>query len=116
MEETFFDQPIIDRRNFFDQPIKTDLRTHDNIRNIAISQGDDYTAGWLVDYPHFKNYYKLIATDLSKQKKLYSDPKAIQETNFTGNLDRGGITQMFFIIGDTKETVLGFLKGTVKVL
>ena len=59
---------MINGRYFFDQPIKNDLRTYDNIRKIAIGQGDDYTTGCLIDYPYFKNYYKLIAIDLSKQQ------------------------------------------------
>ena len=50
-------------------------------------QGNDYTIGCLLDYPYFKKYYKLIATDLSKQWKLNADPKPIQQINFTGNLD-----------------------------
>ena len=57
---------MIDRRNFFDQPIN-DLKTYDNIRNIASDQGTDYTTGCLLDYTYFKKYYKLIAIDLSKQ-------------------------------------------------
>ena len=57
---------MIDGRNFFDQPIKNDLKTY-NIGKIATSEDDDYTTGCLLDYPYFKNYYKLIAIDLSKQ-------------------------------------------------
>ena len=68
---------VIEGRNFFDQPIKNDLKTYDNIRKIAAGQGDDYTSrGWL-DYLYFKRYYKSITIDLSKQKKLDADPKAI---------------------------------------
>ena len=55
-----------DGRNFFDQPVKNDLKTYDNIQKITIGQGDDYTTSCLLDYPYFKKYYKLIATDLSK--------------------------------------------------
>ena len=95
---------------------KNDLRTYDNIRKIAIAQIDDYTTGCLIDYPYFKNYYKLIAIDLSKQQKLDADPKSIQQVNFTGNLDQGGIKQMFFIIEEAKETVLDFWKSTIKLL
>ena len=61
---------MIDVRNFFDQPIKNDLKTYNKIRKIAMGQGDDYTTGCLLDYPYFKKYYKLIAIDLSKQEKL----------------------------------------------
>ena len=93
---------VNDERNFFDQPVKNILRTYDNIRKITIDQGDDYITGYLIDYPCFKNYDKLISIDLNKQQKLDADPKAIQQINFTGNLDRGGISQMFFIIEEVK--------------
>ena len=92
------------------------MKTYDNITKIATGQGDDYTTGCLLDYPYFKIYYKLIAIDLSKQQKLDADPKAIQQINFTGNLDRAEGSTMFFIIEEAKETVLDFSKGTVKVL
>ena len=69
---------VIDVRNFFDQLIKSNLRTYDVIRKIAIRQGDDYTTVYLIYYSYFKNYYELIATDLSKQQKLDADPKEIQ--------------------------------------
>ena len=58
----------------------------------------------------------MIAVDLSKQQALDADPRAIQQINFTANLDKAGNTTMFFIIGKAKETVLGFSQGTVKVL
>ena len=83
---------------------------------IPIGQGDDYTTGCLLDYRYFKKYYNLIAIELNKQQKLDAGPKAIQQTNFNGNLDRDGSTQMFFIIEEAKKAVLGFLKGTVEVL
>ena len=81
---------MIDRRNFFDQYVKNDFRTYDNIRKIASDQGYDYTTGLLLDYPYFKKYYKLIAIYLSKQQKLDADPKETQQINFTENLDRTG--------------------------
>ena len=58
----------------------------------------------------------VLGIDLSKQQKLDADPKAIQQINFTGNLDRAEGLTMFFIIEEAKETVLDFAKGTVKVL
>ena len=58
---------IINRRIFFDQTAKNNLRRYDHIRKIATGQGDNYTTGCLLDYPFFKEYYKLIATDLYKQ-------------------------------------------------
>ena len=89
---------MIGRRNFFDRSIKNNLKTYDNIREVATRQSDGYTTGCLLDYPYFKKYYKLIATDLNKQQKLDADPKAIQEINFTGNLTRAGGGRMYFII------------------
>ena len=89
---------------------------HENIRKIATGQGDDYTAGCLLDYSYFKDCYKMIAIDLSNQQVLDVDPRAIQQINFTANLDRAGNTTMFFITEETKETVLDFSQGTVKVL
>ena len=72
---------MIDGRNSFDQQIENDLKTYDNIRKIAICQCDDYTTRCLLlDYLYFKKYYRLIATDLSKQQKLHADLKAIQQT------------------------------------
>ena len=68
---------MIDWKNFFDQPIKNDKRTYGNIRKIATGQGDDYTTGFLLDHGYFKNYYKMIAIDLSKQHALDADPRAI---------------------------------------
>ena len=66
---------MIDGRNFFDEAVKNNLKTYDKIRKIATGQSDDYTAGCLLDYPYFKEYYKLIAIDLSKQQKLDTDLK-----------------------------------------
>ena len=103
-------------RSFFDQPINSMNKTYENIIKISTSQGDDYTTGCLLDYSYFKENYKLIAIDLSKQQALDADPRAIQQINFTANLDRAGNTTMFFIIEEAKETVLDFSQGTVKVL
>ena len=58
---------IIDGKNFFDQPIKNNKVTYENIRRISTGQGDDYTTGCLLDHLYFKVSYKMIAADLSKQ-------------------------------------------------
>ena len=91
-------------------------KTYKNIRRITTDKGDDYTTGCLLDYSYFNENYKLIAIDLTKQHALDVDPRAIQQINFTANLDRAGNTTMFFIIEEAKETVLDFSQGTVKVL
>ena len=104
-----------DKRDFFDQPIKNDLKNYDNIQKISTGQGDDHATGCLLGYPYFKKYCKLIGIDLSKQQKLHPNTKAIQQINFTGNLDRAKVQQCF-IIEEAKERVLVFSKGTVKSL
>ena len=107
---------IINEENFFDQPVKNNKVTYENIRNIATGQGDDYTTGSLLDYPYFKDSYKMIPVDLSKQQALHADPRANQQINFTANLDRAGNTRIFFVLEEAKEIILNFLQGTVKVL
>ena len=106
---------MIDGKNFFDQPVKNDKVTNETIRKIASGQGDDYTTGCLLDYIYFKNYYKMIAIDLSKQQALDADPKAIQQINFAENLDRAGNTRFYVILEEAKGTVFEFSQGTVKV-
>ena len=59
-----------------------------NILKIATGQGDNYTTGYLQDYTSLKKYYKMIAIDLSKHQSFDADPKAIQQINFTGNLEK----------------------------
>ena len=100
---------------FFDQPVKNDQVTYKNIRKIAIGQGDDYTTGCLLDCTSFKKY-KMIAIDLSKQQALDADPRAIQQINFTANLDGARNTRIYFILEEAKETTFEFSQGTVKVL
>ena len=68
---------MINGENFFDQPIKNNTVTYDNIRKIATGQEDDYTTGCLLDYSYSKDTYKMIAVDLSKQQALDADPRAI---------------------------------------
>ena len=103
-------------KTFFDQPIKNNKVTYENIRKIATGQGDDYTTGFKLDYPYFADSYKMIAVDLSKQQALDADPRAIQQINFTANLDRARNTRVYFILEEAKETILDFSQGTVKVL
>ena len=86
------------------------------LEKIATGKGDDYTTGCLLDYPYFKENYKMIAIDLSRQNELDADPRAIQQINFTANLDRAGNTTIFFITEETKETVFEFSQDTLKVL
>ena len=97
---------MVDGKNFFDQPVKNNKVTYENIIKIATDKGDDYTTGFLLDYTYFKNYYKMIAIDLSKQQSLDANPRAIQQINFTADLNRARNTRIFFILEEAKETIL----------
>ena len=85
------------------------------MRKISTGQGDDYATGCLLDYSYFKDHYKMMALDLSKQQALDANPRAIQQINFTANLDKEENTTMFFIIEEADETVFDFSERTVKV-
>ena len=105
-----------DGKYLFDQPINSMNKTYGNIRKITTGKGDDYTTGCLLDYCYFKENYKLIVINLTKQQALDADPRAIEQINFTANLDRAGNTTIFFIIEQAKETIFEFSQGTVEVL
>ena len=106
----------IDGRNFYDQPIN-DLIKH--VRKVSTGQRDDYTTGCFLDFAYFKNNYRLIAADLSKQKVLDADSRAIQQIIFTGKIKATVANTrviIYYILEQSKETMLEFSKGTTKVL
>ena len=76
----------IDGRNFYDQPINDLIKRYHKVRKVSTGQGDDYTTGCLLDYKYLKENYRLIAADLSRQKALHADSRAIQQINFTGKI------------------------------
>ena len=65
---------------------------------------------------YFKKYCKVIAIDLSKQQALDADPRAIQQINFTANLDRARNTRFYFILEEVNKTIFEFSQRTIKVL
>ena len=73
---------IINGKNIFEKVINNKFKTYENIIEIATGTGYGYTTGCLLDYPYFKENYKMIAIDLSKQKALDTDPRTIQQINF----------------------------------
>ena len=105
----------IDGKNFYDQSINDTIKQYNELRKISTGQGDDNTTGCLLDYIYFKDDFRLITADLSKQKALDADPKAIQQIIFTGQVDDEALT-VFYILEQSKETKLEFSKGTTKVL
>ena len=102
----------IDGRNFYDQPINDSIKQYDEIRKISTGQSDDYTTGCLLDFAYLEKKYELIAADLSKQKALDADSTAIQQINFTGKTDNK--IRIYYILEQSKETILEFSKRTTK--
>ena len=105
---------LIDGRNFYDQSINDQIKHYDKIREIATGKGDDYTTGCLLDYQYFKDHYQLIAVDISKQKELDTDPRAIQQVEFYGILNTN--SQVCTVLEKSKETIPEVYKRTAKVL
>ena len=105
---------VIDGINFYDQAINDSIKQYDEIRKTATGHRDDYATGCLLDYQYFKDHYNLIAVDLSKQKELETDSRAIQQIEFYGMLRTN--SQVCTVLEKSKETMLEFYKGTVKVL
>ena len=79
---------IINRKLFFDQSIDYDIKQYQKIIKFTTREDEDYTSGCLSDYHYIKTYYRLLATDLSRQKDLDVDPKAIQQKEFVGKLKK----------------------------
>ena len=109
---------MIDGRSFYDQPINDLIKQYDEVSKVSTGQGDDYTTGSLLDYAYLKDNYRLIAVDLSKQKALDVDPRAIQQIIFQGVVGGADNTKirLYTILEKSKERVLEFYKGTAQVL
>ena len=97
---------LIDGKNIYYQPINDLVKQYDEIRKTATGQGDDYTTGCLLDYQYFKDHYNLIAIDLSKQKELDADSRAIQQIEFYGMLKTN--SQVCTVLEKSIETMLEF--------
>ena len=104
---------IIDGRNLYDNPIESDIEKYRELKKVMIGKEEDYTTGSLLDYNYFKKHYKLVAVDLSKQKELDADLRAIQQIEFKYTL--GTNSTIYWVLEKSKETILEFYKGTVKV-
>ena len=95
---------LTDGKSFFEIPVKNKKEAYEAI--IEMSKNDNYTTGNLLDYEYFKDHYKLIAIDLSKQIEL-ENPDLKQQINFIGRLEENNAT-MFFIIEKKEETTFHF--------
>ena len=99
---------MIDGRNSYDQSINDLIKQYNEVRKVSTGNGDDYTKGGLLNYVYFKDNYTLIAVDLSKQKVLDADPRAIQQIVFQGVAVRSNNTKvrLYTILEKSKETVV----------
>ena len=109
---------LIDGRNFCGQPINDLTKQYDEARQVSTGHDDHYTTGSLLDYGYFKDNYRLIAVDLSKQRALDADPRAIQQIVFQGFVggDDNTKTRLYANLKQSKEIVLEFCKETAKLL
>ena len=101
----------IDGRNFYDQPINDSIKQYEEVRKVSTGQGHDYTTGCSLHYAYFKNDFRLIAVDLSKQKVLDADSRAIQQIIFTGQAGEEEAL-VCYVLEKSKETMLEFSKRT----
>ena len=102
---------LINGKRFFDLPVKYEEEAYEKI--IGMSNNNDYMTGNLLDFAYYKENYKLIAIDLSKQTQI-NDP---QQINFIGKIEgqNNGVT-MIFIIEKSEETTFEFLQNSVNIL
>ena len=104
---------IIDGRNFYNNPIESDIEKYRELKKVMIGKGEDNTTGSLLDYNYSDKHYKLVAADLSKRKELDVDPRVIQQTEFKYMI--GTNSTIYWVLEKSKETILEFYKGTVTV-
>ena len=104
---------IIDGKIFYDNPIESDIEKYRELKKLMIGRGEGYTTGSLLDFNYFDKHYKLVAVDLSKQKELDADPRAIQQIELKYMLLTN--STIYWVLEKSKDTILEFYKGTVKV-
>ena len=104
---------VIAGGKFYDNPIESDIEKYRELKKVMIGKAEDYTTGSLLVYDYFKKNYKLVAVDLSKQKELDADPRAIQQIEFKYMLETN--STIYWVLEKFKETILEFYKGKFKV-
>ena len=102
---------LIDGKSFFDLPVKTEEEAFEKV--IEMSNNNDYTTGNSLDFAYYRENYRLIATELSKQTKI-NDP---QQINFIGKVENenNGVT-IFLIIENTEKTTFEFSQNSVNII
>ena len=102
---------LIDRKSFFDLPLKNEEEAYEKTMGMSNNNNNDYATGNLLDFAYFKKNYRLTTTDLSKQTKL-KDP---QQISFIGKLKKDHGVTMLFIIGKS-ETIFNFPQNSVTII
>ena len=97
---------IIDGKIFYDNLIENNIEKYRELKKVMIGKGEDDTTGSLLDFNYFNKHYKLVAVDLSKQKELYADPRAIQQIEFKYMI--GTSLTIYWVLEKSKETILEF--------
>ena len=92
--------------NFSNQGIDSNIKQYEEIRKLTSGQDEDYTTVCLLDYDYIKNYYRLIAVDLGKQKDLHADPKAIYQIEFIGKRKKLKVNGNTTDVGNNKSICL----------
>ena len=105
---------LIDGRYFYDQPINDEIKQYDEIRKITTGIGDDFTTGCLLDFKYFKCHYGLVVADISKQKELDVDPRAIQQMEFYGKLETN--SQVCTVLEKSQRNCIRILQRNSKML
>ena len=95
---------LTDRKNFCDESVNDQIKTYDEIRKTATWERDDYTTGCLLYYQYFKGHYQLIAVDLSKQKELDANSRAVHQIDFYGLLQTN--SQISTVLEKSRQTML----------
>ena len=96
---------IINGKNFYDQAIDSHIKPYGEIRKLRTGQGEDYTTGCLLYYDYIKNHYRLIAVNLSRQKELDADSKAILQIEFIGQLKKLDTNDNATDAGDNNQSM-----------
>ena len=99
---------ITDGRNFYHNPIESDIEKYRELKKVMTGKGEDYITGSLLDYDYFNKHYELVAVDLSKQKELDADPRVIQQIEFIYMLETN--STIYWVLEKSKETILEFYK------
>ena len=94
---------IIDGRNFYDNPIESNIEKYRELKKVMIGKGEDNTTGSLFDFNYFDKHYKLVAVDFSKRKELDADPRAIQQIEFKYMLRTN--STIYWVLEKSKETM-----------